>query len=79
MDWKSNVRYSEEWNVVITNEGVVAVVAHEDLGDLQKRITLVFQAKIEMSEAQSVSDSLGRAGYMSVTCRIKAGESGGAG
>lgn len=62
MDWKSNVRDLGEWSVVITKEGVVAVVAREDLGDLQKRITLVFQAKIEMSEAQRVSDSLGRAG-----------------
>jgi len=73
------VRDSEEWSVVITKEGVVAVVAHEDLGDLQKRITLVFQAKMEMAEAQRVSDSLGRAGYMSATCRIKARESDGVG
>lgn len=75
MEFKSFEPRADEWRIVITSSGEVAVVASEDVSFLPAGITLVFQANIGPIEARCVSDSLTRAGYMSATCRLKPGES----
>ena len=79
MEYKARSYVADEWRIVITSSGQVAVIADDDVSILPLGITLVFQAKIRLMEARRLSESLNRAEYMSATCRLKSGESDGVG
>ncbi len=79
MKSKSCTPEEDEWFLVISKSGAVAVVAGQDFSFLPASVPLVFQAKLEPLEARYVAGSLSRASDMSANHRIKAGESGGVG
>ena len=64
------------WSLVISTAGAIAVVADEDFEDLHRSLGIIYRANIGHLEAQLITNALlPHEGYMSATCRIKAGES----
>ena len=61
------------WYLVRLYSGSAAVVSAEDVALLALDGSLEFMTKVSYQEGRAFEAA--RAGYMSVTCRIKAGES----
>ena len=79
----SNIRDSLSgtgWYLVMSAAGAVAVVAEEDLEDLNKSLGIIYMVNIGDLEARFITNSLLlHECYMSANHRLKAGESGGVG
>lgn len=75
MKCKSCTSDEDEWFLVITKSGAVAVISGQDFTILPPSVALVFQAKLGPLEARSVTGSLSGVVYMSTNHRLKAGES----
>ena len=79
----TNIRDSlsgTSWCLVISAAGAVAVVAEEDLEDLNKSLGVIYMANIGDLEARLITSSLlPHDCYMSANHRLKPGESGGVG
>jgi hypothetical protein len=68
------------WSLVISATGAIAVVASEDLEDLNLCLCIVYRADIGQIEARRIATTLRHTySYMSANRRIKTGESGGVG
>ncbi len=67
------------WYVVCLSTGTTAVVAHDDLTELILARRVFSAVRVTADMARQFEESRAVAGFMSGTCRIKAGESDGVG
>ena len=67
------------WYVVCLSTGTTAVVAREDLTELILAERVFSAVRVTAEMGREFEEGRAVAGFMSGTCRIKAGESGGVG
>ena len=65
------------WYLVCLGSGATAVVPAEDLHGLIESGSVISAIMVSVEMGRNFEDARARSGYMSATCRIKAGESDG--